>query len=257
MINVVSVVKDWEMYAQCVGGNPCFDGCKLHPVDNKKAGQSIPECYNSFIESCRDDCWIVFCHEDWEPLSPIKDIVEKLDKGRLHGVIGTFHVNGPFGLLYRAANGWVRMSRKDGSDPAEIRGFHKTGRVDTFDCQCVIAHSNLIKKHALRFDADFPFDLYVEDFCAAAYEKAAIESWTVALPSAHHSYGVLGERFAKTYGKLKEKYAASGHIYSSVAGGIFFGNSEILNKKHPARLHRPIALKLYQFLTAHAYWKTT
>ena len=55
--------------------------------------------------------------------------------------------------------------------------------VDTVDCQCLIVHSDLIKKYHLRFDEHLQFHFYAEEFCIMASEKYNIPSYALSIDS--------------------------------------------------------------------------
>ena len=89
---VVSVVRDQVMYDMCVGSNPCFDSFERIAFDNNKQNLTIPQRYNSFIDSLPDsyDGWIVFCHEDCKCEEDLSLILPGLDKDKIYGPIGVF-----------------------------------------------------------------------------------------------------------------------------------------------------------------------
>lgn len=256
MVKIVSVVRDMSMYEKCIGKNPCCMGCELVCIDNSKENVPIPVRYNAILDSCDYDCWLVFCHEDWRPLKPVNAMIETLDKGMLYGTVGPFLIKVPFWGLFSAINGWVKMTDKAGKKQYTINGYAKEGYVSTFDCMCIVMHTSLVRRHNLRFDPAFRFDLYVEDFCAAAALNAGIKCRTIALPAIHYSYGVLGKRFYTTLEAVRRKYADSDIIFKSIAGvNSYFGNTKELLEHKIHHLHRPVLLKLYQVIASINYWR--
>lgn len=260
-VKVVSVVRDFEMYSRCLKDNANCSGCEFVCFDNREVNRPIPECYNSVLESQHSgdpgegDCWFVFCHEDWMPLRRLDKALTKLDRNGVYGIAGAFSRKGPVtGRCYQGLNGWLLMARKDGGDRNILTGFRKAGRVSTLDCQCVIVHGSLLEKYGLRFDPAFPFDMYAEDFCAAAYLKAGIQSRTIALPSVHYSYGTVGERFNTALADIRKKYSGSPVLFVSIVGSqSCFGKGAGTLTIH--RLHRPLLLKLYQYLNKRVYFQ--
>lgn len=217
MIKVVSVVKDKAMYSRCIADNPNLDGCVLCPSDNSVENLPVTVRYNRFLEENRDECWLVFCHEDWHPDAPLKDVVEGLDPSRLYGPVGVF-------LMERektdiiVMKGGVRQCNKAGTRCTKVRGVENEGLVDTFDCQCIMMHSSLVDRCALRFDENLAFDMYVEDFCVSAHRNHGIESFVIPMPCTHFSRGVIGDRFFKALEYERCKWSSSDRRYATIAG---------------------------------------
>jgi len=202
-IYMVSVVRDLAMYNKCIGENPCCAGVEKVMLDNRTENLGISERYNRFIDTFTDDGWVVFCHEDWMLLEPLN--LDNLDKNCLWGPIGAkMEVCEHTDFIH--VSGSIQQRKKDGSWHRDNRGTWKGGDTDTFDCQCVIVHSSLLREKALRFDTQLTFDLYVEDFCAAAWQKG-IPSLIAPIRCRHYSGGTIGERFWKSLAYLREKYS--------------------------------------------------
>jgi len=201
-IYMVSVVRDEAMYEKCIGSNPyCRDAEKVI-LDNRTENLPIPERYNRFLDSFTGDGWVVFCHEDWMPLEPLE--LEHLDRNCLWGPIGAIlevceHTD------FIHISGEIQQCRKDGRMLRRNKGTWKDGRTDTFDCQCIIVHSSLLREKELRFDNRLLFDLYAEDFCAQAWQKG-VPSRIFPVKCRHYSGGTIGERFWKGLSYLREKY---------------------------------------------------
>ena len=218
-VKVVSVVRDYEMYAQCLSGNPCCRELTLVPLDNRTGNLPVPVLYNRFLDTCTEDCWIVFCHEDWQPVCDLRQELEPLDKNCLYGPVGIYlETCDRADFLY--IRGFVAQFRKDGRHHKTIHGVLPDGPVDTFDCQCLMVHSSLVRRYGLRFDERLAFDLYVEDFCAAARERFDIESRSVTFPCRHYSSGTIGDRFRKTLAYVQEKFHGSRFRHASIVGHL-------------------------------------
>lgn len=214
---IVSVVRDFPMYEKLVRQNPFNAGAEFICFDNNKENLPISVRYNQFIDSetCKNDDWIVFCHEDWEAREDIRDKLPKLDKNKIYGVVGTkgFRL---FKTVYISLLGEIRESDKSGN--GEVCRGEKIMipmKVDTCDCQFLLVHSSLIKKHRLRFDENFTFDLYVEDFAITAREKHGIETYVFPLKCKHHSHGNLKQRFFDSFAYLQQKNSKAKYIYSN------------------------------------------
>ena len=216
-VYMVSVVRDYEMYGHCVLDNPyCRDFRKI-PIDNLKENLPVSVRYNAFLDSFDGDGWIVFCHEDWELLAPLEPILEKLDRKRLYGPIGAMiKEERKADFIYLC--GSVSQSDKNGKHRSKVKGIYPEGEVGTFDCQCLIVHSSLVREKGLRFDPNLRFDMYVEDFCAAARESHGIESYALDLPCNHYSKGVIGPGFLGALEYVQGKYAGAKARYSTTVG---------------------------------------
>ncbi len=225
MVKLVSVVKDFEMYRQCIVDNPYTRGCETVTIDNTVENLPVTVQYNRFLDSLKEECWVCFCHEDWKPVSDLTSVVESLDISSLHGPIGVF-VEERRSRDIIVPRGHVFQTRKDGKRPIEIPGKDIVGRVDTFDCQCLIVHSSVLDKYGLRFDENLSFDMYVEDFCVAAYERYGIESRTADIPCMHCSAGKLSDRFFDSLEYIRKKYFVTKKRYATIVGHLntFGGN---------------------------------
>ncbi len=223
-MTVISVVRDFEMYDRCVGKNPHNAGAVLYPIDNRTESKGIPTRYNEFLNSydySKPD-WFVFCHEDWEVQEDWQARLCELDKESLYGPVG----------VALKISGVTPVGQIVNSDKAEKRKyivgrFARTGTlVDTFDCQCFLVHSDLIRKYDLRFDEKLSFDLYAEDFCVNAKERHGVNARIVQLKCQHYSFGNMQPRFYEGMKYLKRKYEGSSVVYASAADiRLFFGGT--------------------------------
>jgi len=201
---IVSVVRDDTMYRRCIGENPCCDGLEKVVMDNRSENLGIPQRYNQFIDSLAEDGWVVFCHEDWMPLEPLLPRLEPLDRNCLWGPVGAKMECCP-NADFIHISGCIQQCRKNGRGLHWNRGTWKGDETDTFDCQCVIVHSRLLREEVLRFDEKLPFDLYAEDFCASAWLKG-FPSRIVPLVCRHYSGGCVTPRFFQGLDYLRDKY---------------------------------------------------
>ena len=134
---VFSVVRDQDMYLRCLLGNHFLKGCVLKKVDNATDNQPVTKRYNDFLDSLEEDCWVVLCHEDWEVKERLYDVVKNFDPAYLYGPIGVF-VEERETVDVIVPMGYVSQSTKNDRKEIVIRGKEFEGRVDTFDCQCLI-----------------------------------------------------------------------------------------------------------------------
>ena len=215
---VISVVRDREMYAQCVENNQFWDGCELVALDNTVVNEHIGVKYNRFLNSFdySKPAWLIFCHEDWQLKEDITPRLGNLDCSTLWGPIGARTRRRFWIYAQWQLQGLVEECRKDGS------GLKNSGlpceegtEVDTFDCQCLIVHSSFIEKTGLRFDEKLSYDLYVEDFCIAANERFGVKSRILPLKCLHHSGGNLQPRYYEQEAYLSEKWAKGAYAATS------------------------------------------
>ena len=203
---LVTVMRDPAMYRRCIAENPCCEGLTRVPIDNRQENLGIPERYNRFLETLDErDGWVIFCHEDWMPLEPLLPRLAELDKRCLYGPVGA-RMEECLHADFIHITGRIEQCRKDGSRLRTVRGTWPDVSTDTFDCQCIIVHASLVRWCRLRFDPQLPFDLYAEDFCAAARWKYGVPSRILPLRCRHYSGGTVGERFWKGLDYLREKY---------------------------------------------------
>lgn len=226
---IVSVVRDFAMFHRCVAGNPNNQDCRIKFFDNRDANENVPVLYNRFLDEYdySRSAWFVFCHEDFELLEPIDGILEGMDDNSIYGPIGGIlkpRMRWLLGGVWSGElKGFIVESAKDGSGLRHVGDGSTTGTVvDTVDCQCLVVHSNLIKKHHLRFDGILSFDLYTEDFCLHAYLKSNVLTRVLAVKCHHYSPGSLSQRFFAQKQYLDSKYPdteAQGSVGYTIGGG--------------------------------------
>ena len=226
-IHCVSVVRDYEMYNKCIRNNPFCRQMSLVAIDNHTENKGIATRYNEFLEHFDGEGWIIFCHEDWRLDEDIHPYLEKADALHLYGPVGSF-VKECKHSDFIVTKGRIIQSDKSFSAGKRLRLGPKGGRVDTFDCQCLIVHSSLIRQFDLRFDERLTFDLYVEDFCVNAFEKNGVESVVLPIQCHHFSQGSIQERFYTSLAYLRDKYHNGKKRYSVTVGHLttFGKNSE-------------------------------
>lgn len=208
-ITLITVVRDTEMYESCIQRNPFVLHYALFPIDNRVENKGIPVRYNQFLDAYdfTRPSWFVFCHEDFEFKQNIDNLVEVLDKNTLYGPIGARTDIRFFVFYIWKLIGRIRESDKDGTNKRYVGYPAPTGTfVETFDCQCLIVHSDLIRDTGLRFDEALTFDLYVEDFCINAKENHSIPSRILAVECQHWSGGTVRERYYQQEAYLNRKY---------------------------------------------------
>ena len=204
----ISVVRDFGMYARCITENPNMAGCETVAIDNTAAADGIGVCYNRFLDSFdfSRPAWLVFCHEDFEPLENLRQALDGRDRAALWGPIGAL-TEVVCGIYHRwRFAGEVWQCRKDGTCRSlQGRKVPDGTFAETFDCQCLAVHSSLVAQAGLRFDENLTFDLYAEDFCMAAAIKG-IPSRIMHLKACHWSPGQVQQRYAVQEAYLAAKY---------------------------------------------------
>lgn len=219
-MTIVSVVRNFELYDRLVRNNPFNQGALLYPVDNREKNESVPVCYNRFLNQYdySKEEWFAFCHEDWEIQEAWLNKIEQLDPSAIYGPIGALMWGRKKIILGRILN-----SRKDGTGLRTIGMPCKTGtEVGTFDCQCLIIHSSNIRKWFLRFDEKLSFDLYVEEFCINAFENAGLLSRIVSLKCQHYSFGTIHPRFFDGVKHVDNKYPNLSRCYTSSVANVMW-----------------------------------
>jgi len=209
-IVIVSVVRDYAMYNMRIAHNPFANSHVLQAIDNRTVNEHISTHYNHFLESYNYaiPAWFIFCHEDFEIKQALGPLFGALDKTALYGPIGAKTSPRYFGLFYAwQLLGQITESNKDGSNPRFIGKPVPAGTlIETFDCQCLIIHSELIRTTGLRFDDHLSFDLYIEDFCMQAKESFNIPSRILPLVCQHWSGGKVSERYYQQEKYVNAKY---------------------------------------------------
>ena len=227
---VISVVRDWAMYARCLKDNAFLSGVELCPIDNQEQNEAIPVRYNQFLDarSLDEDAWYVFCHEDFEPKEDVVSMLEGLDKDSLWGPIGAA-TRVRWGVYHQwRLLGQVEECAKDGFRVHRIGEPVPRGTpVETFDCQCLIVHSSLVRKQVLTFDEHLTFDLYIEEFCMASAKKG-VPSRVLPFAARHWSGGSVQPRYAGQEAYVKVKYPDD--CFTGTSSWILGGNPPLFRR---------------------------
>ena len=235
-IYFISVVNDYAMFDRCIKENPYIkynSNIKLIDFDNTKDNVYIPVRYNSFLDNYdySKEAWFVFCHCDWELMDNISDTLANLDKNCIYGPIGSICVSAG-NKVGRLLTGFCYERRKDGTG-FRCMGFLKSGvePTDTFDCQCIIVHSSLVKKFGLRFDEKLKWDLYAEDFSLAAKTTCGVRSYALFLPACHWSgyHVVTPDSYYESLRYVNSKYPND--VYAGTVSYVGGKNFEIMSDK--------------------------
>ncbi|EKE20424.1 MAG: Methyltransferase type 11 [uncultured bacterium] len=244
----ISAVNDFDIYRQCVVENKYVkdnNAIKTVCLDNSKENKFISKRYNEFISSYdfSSEVWFVFCHSDWEIMEDIAPKLESLDKNCLYGPIGAIIIKNNHGIVTSEGRGRIYDRKRDGSNLRLMECYSiKNGiAVDTFDCQCLIVHSSLIKKNNLRFDEQLEFDMYVEDFCMNAMVSRGIESRILKLECCHRQQlDDINERpnFFDKLNYINNKY--HNHLFGTTILPLG-GNG---GKKIKKIIHAPVLLEV-------------
>ena len=202
-IKICVVYINVSMFRAFFDLNPCLWPYDVKGVDNRLKNFGLPKIYNELIESNIDaNCWLFFVHEDFE----IKESLLKINNLDVNCIYGTFGVrleNGvPIGY------GSHVCSNKDGSNAVRVGlVVDSPMEVDSLDCQSVLVHASLLKKHpVLRFDENLSFDLYAEEFCMKARFELEIDVKVFDLDFQHYSHGNITDRYHQGLVYLAGRY---------------------------------------------------
>ena len=208
----VAVVRDHDMYARLVKGNPNNAGGEFVAFDNLAENLSVTARYNSFLESWdySREAWFVFVHEDYEFLEPVGPLLAKADQKSIYGTCGARSTRPGDDIV------WALNSNRDGADLGLYgRPFCGQPTVLTSDCNCLIVHSTLVREFGLRFDEKLTFDLYAEDFEIAAFERFGIPTKILDVANHHYSFGNIAPRFFVQRRYLMDKYRDASRVYGT------------------------------------------
>ncbi len=209
MTTIITVVRDFQVYENMVRSNPNCQGCHCVAIDNRKENVPIPLRYNLFLNEYdyTQDTWFVFCHEDFEFQQNVVNMLYGLRKDSLYGAAGSRRIGfGGFGKQMVFGNMEQDDRIGDGVYWRPGRYVRSLYEVETFDCCCLIVHSSLVNNRHLRFDEKLEFDLYVEDFCAAAHTDWGVKSYVLPMRAIHHSSSSAAERLFQHLPYLQKKY---------------------------------------------------
>ena len=231
----VAVVRDHDMYARLVKGNPNNAGGEFVAFDNLAENLSVTARYNSFLNSWdySREAWFVFVHEDYEFLEPVGPILSKVDRQSIYGTCGARSTRPGDDIV------WALNSNRDGTDLALYgRPFSGTPTVLTSDCNCIIVHSTLVREFSLRFDEKLTFDLYAEDFEMSAFERFGIQTKILGIANHHYSFGNIAPRFFVQRRYLMDKYRNASRVYGTTTKQLIGPMPLVLEAKRANRRWR-------------------
>ncbi|SMP50679.1 Glycosyltransferase, GT2 family [Desulfonatronum zhilinae] len=204
-ITFVCVSNNELVYAAAVGASAWMTEHPIRKYDNRAENVPIPLRYNEAVDVLLREGyngWIFFVHNDFAILQDVGKIVEGLDRHAIYGPIGAVLENGAKKLYGQIHQG------HDRGFVAHGEAVENPKQVDTLDCQCVFLHSDLFRKHALRFSEDpvYAFHQYAEEFCLNASRDHGIASFAVQMDCKHLSWGKLDAGFYKAMNGLLKTY---------------------------------------------------
>lgn len=188
--------------------------------------------------------WIVFCHQDFAFLQDPISVLQNLDTNCIYGIAGAgikskfdikkidkgfvkkekfvdgFLNQGFFSDRYIAPNenyfkennhfmiGGLKIKYINGLFFVEKGKMKKDPVVvDTVDCCCLIVHSSLIKKYKMKFDENFAWHLYSEDFSLNAKYNYKVKTKVIFINCYHLSPGFnQSQDFKDSLVLLRKKY---------------------------------------------------
>jgi hypothetical protein len=213
-LQLVCVSHRAEIFARHLGS---CTYTKHHPkilYDNSVQNVAIPERYNHFITHQMQNGWVMFVHHDMVFYEDPAKILRKLPMESIYGAIGARLEN----VATTSQEVMPDLQRKrvfygrikclpDISGSGKI-GLHIDAPVvvDSVDCCCVIVHSSLIRRYQLRFDPNFAWHFYSEDFSLNAFRRHGIKTHVIPLRCGHFGFGSWGKAFHAARRDLIEKY---------------------------------------------------
>lgn len=220
-IQIVSVVRNFDVYHETVKENPFVNDYQLHYYDNSTENIGIPTRYNDFIlNHMGHNSWLIFCHQDFAILEDPWPKLKQLNDNFIYGPIGARR---KYGIFFR--NFKIHSTRKmivgQINQASKKNDFYKNGKflkrpktVDTVDCCCVMVRASLIRRCNLRFDENLAFHLYSEEFSLHAKHNYGIKTKAVQFDCKHlSSYYDPPPDFYESLEYVKKKYG----------GRTFFG----------------------------------
>ena len=221
-IDFVSVVNNFEIYDNLFNKNEFVNKHNLIHYNNMEENLPIPVRYNDYIQNKMETgSWVVFCHQDFEFHEDIAPKLESLDKNSIYGPIGSsWKKNLVFFLRLEGIK--IRKFRLKIIKKQTLRGqiFEDWDNekvlvgnkaknleiVDTLDCCCFIAHSNLIDKMNFRFDENLKWHFYSENFSLTAKLNHQIDTKILNFNASHFSRGTYDISFYYHKDYLMKKF---------------------------------------------------
>jgi GT2 family glycosyltransferase len=204
---IVCVSNNEQIFSRDVLSSAYMTEHKIIKYDNIENNLPIPVRYNDAIENLLTsdyNGWIFFVHNDFSILEPLELITQGLNHNALYGPIGAILQNNR-----KVMQGQILQAHNSGLI------YHGTkikspSLVDTLDCQCLIIHTDLLRKENLRFDTNnlLAFHQYVEDFCLNANVNHNIDTFAIPMRCKHLSWGKLNSSFHQAIKYINNKYPA-------------------------------------------------
>lgn len=240
-LTVVSAVRDAAFHARCLRDNPHLAGARFVVCDNAADNRPIPERYNAFLDALPEDTeWILFAHEDFQPLEDPRPLLARRNPLFPYGLIGTRKVLNTLILPF----GQIEDCHRDGSDrslrrPPPLYGALLGDMVEAFDCCGFFVHADFFRTWGLRFDPKCAWDLYAEDLCYQFQCATGHLARLLPLRACHWSRGdATGARFLNTRDYLNGKYRD--HLFAGGTCAAYIGGLPPLRFRLWRRLVRTL-----------------
>lgn len=224
-LTVVSAVRDHAMHARCIRENPHLAGAEIVVYDNTQENLPIPVRYNTFLKNLPADAeWILFAHEDFQPLEDPRPLLARANPLFPYGLIGTRKVLKTFILPV----GSIQDCQRDGSDPQTLAAPRWMrallgNTVEAVDCCGLFVHADAFRTWGYRFDEACAWDLYAEDLCFQHQCKTGHLARVLPLLARHWSRGnPASDSFKAALAHLNTKYEqtffAGGTCVATIGG---------------------------------------
>lgn len=245
-IQLVCVSHRSDIYERYVGSNRNLNLDEMTLYDNRIENVGVSIRYNHFIEHGMRDGWVVFMHHDVSFDEPLEPLLDRTPKDAIYGVIGAVLEPGSrYANLGRNGTRLPRIERGrfvklrvhgqikcvEELAPTRILGEYSPNLpvVDTVDCCCVIVHSSLVRQHRLRFDPQYAWHFYSEEFSLSAWHNHGIQTRVLQVDCGHYGVGDLNSDFRQSQRNMIKKFgsqqwASTCYIPPTMAGIERFAN---------------------------------
>jgi len=182
----VVVYNEMRTFTDCFASSSFVQREKTISFYNQQ-NEALPTIFNRVVkEHAGDDCWFVFCHQDFILKEDLQVRLRGLDINTIYGPIGVRVGDKRFyGQIIQTNNS------PKGIPLAELTMVH------TLDEMCIIAHSSAFKE-GLTFDEKFKFHFYGADLCMNAY-VTGFDVCALQLNCQHKSRTLGGDKTSESY----------------------------------------------------------
>lgn len=219
----ICACNDPGKYQQYAASSAGFSADDLIRYDNCSENRPIPSRYNEFIRAMPSDldAWLAFVHNDFQFHEDPRPVLGASSVNHIYGVVGANIIpadrdtqNSGQPEMRSNAQTYQIVGRVQCSPNLIASGWcgeaiSEMTAARTLDCCCVIVHSSLIRRHQLRFNEQFKWHFYSEEFSLRASRDHGIESYVLPLKSGHYGLGATDQTFFECRSALYDEYPDS------------------------------------------------